>query len=137
MPKTRLHPVDLEIGQRVRRRRKQLGLSQAKLAASLGISFQQIQKYENGQNQLSASRLVFVAKALDVPPSYFFEGLEQVDDGERDKADGRKKGLYLTDPELVELCKAILSLRGERSRRRAMKLARGVVALLENDENLR
>jgi transcriptional regulator with XRE-family HTH domain len=67
-------PVDTHIGQKVRARRTLLGLSQTDLAHAAGISFQQVQKYENGTNRVGASRLQQFSEALGVPPSYFFEG---------------------------------------------------------------
>ena len=69
-------PVDLHVGAQVRARRVLLGLSQEKLADGLGITFQQVQKYERGSNRISASRLYYMARLLDVSVSFFFEGLE-------------------------------------------------------------
>ncbi|MGD2134108.1 MAG: helix-turn-helix transcriptional regulator [Maricaulaceae bacterium] len=69
--------VDARVGDRIRMRRNLLGVSQQALGAAIGISFQQIQKYENGANRIGASRLVQIAKALDTPVSYFFEGVER------------------------------------------------------------
>jgi transcriptional regulator with XRE-family HTH domain len=67
--------VDLHVGQQLRARRKTLGLSQELLATRVGVTFQQMQKYEKGTNRISASRLFDIAQALSVPVSYFFEGL--------------------------------------------------------------
>ena len=69
------HPIDLHVGQRLRQRRCLLGLTQQRLAAAVGIKFQQIQKYESGANRVSASRLWALAQALQTPVSYFFEDL--------------------------------------------------------------
>jgi transcriptional regulator with XRE-family HTH domain len=71
-------PVDAHIGQKMRTRRTLLGLSQTELADAAGISFQQVQKYENGKNRVGASRLQQFSQALGVPPSYFFEGAPTV-----------------------------------------------------------
>ena len=70
-------PVDLYVGKQVRARRILLGLSQEKLAEGLGITFQQVQKYERGSNRIRASRLYNTAHLLDVPITYFFEGVEK------------------------------------------------------------
>ena len=70
------HPVDIHVGQQIRRRRWMVGITQQKLGVAVGIKFQQIQKYETGMNRVSASRLYEIAKAMEVPVSYFFEGLE-------------------------------------------------------------
>jgi len=69
------HFVDLHVGARVRMRRKALGISQQAFAAALGMSSPQVQKYESGANRLSASKLWLAAEALQVPVTYFFEGL--------------------------------------------------------------
>jgi transcriptional regulator with XRE-family HTH domain len=69
-------PVDVEVGNRIRLRRQLLRMSQEKLGEGLGITFQQIQKYEKGTNRVGASRLHAIAKILDVPPSYFFGDTE-------------------------------------------------------------
>ena len=65
---------DAEIGRLVRARRKQLGLTQADLAERIGVAFQQVQKYEKGTNRISIGRLTRIAKALDVPSTFFFAG---------------------------------------------------------------
>lgn len=65
---------DIEIGARIKQRRLVLKLTQTEVAEAIGVRFQQLQKYETGINRVSASRLVDLGKALDVPPSYFFEG---------------------------------------------------------------
>jgi transcriptional regulator with XRE-family HTH domain len=67
-------PIDVHVGLRIRQRRVLLGMSMETLGAAVGLSFQMVQKYEVGINSIAASRLVEVAKALDVPPSFFFEG---------------------------------------------------------------
>ncbi len=69
------HPVDVHVGQRLRMRRTLLGMSQEKVAEALGLTFQQLQKYEKGANRVSASRLHELSQILDVPQSFFFEEL--------------------------------------------------------------
>ena len=66
------NPIDIHVGSRIRTRRTMLGFSQDKLAAGLGITFQQVQKYEKGANRVGASRLQHIAAILNVPISYFF-----------------------------------------------------------------
>ncbi len=68
------NPIDRHVGSRVRMRRVMLGMSQEKLGDSLGLTFQQIQKYEKGTNRIGASRLQQISRTLDVPPAFFFEG---------------------------------------------------------------
>ncbi len=69
-------PIDIHVGQRVRARRKMLGLSQTQLGQELGVTFQQVQKYERGTNRIGSSRLFRMSNTLDVPVAYFFEGAE-------------------------------------------------------------
>ncbi len=77
------HHVDIHVGQRVRRRRWMLGMTQQQLGEAVGIKFQQIQKYETGMNRVSASRLYDIATALDVPVSFFFDGVTEGDSAEQ------------------------------------------------------
>src|SRR5499433_3869461 len=69
----RSHPVDVQVGARMRQRRTLLGMTQSKLADAVGLTFQQIQKYERGSNRIGSSRLYEFAKVLNVPVSHFFE----------------------------------------------------------------
>ena len=68
------NPIDRHVGSRVRMRRMLAGISQEKLGDALGLTFQQVQKYEKGSNRISASRLQQIAKMLGVPVAFFFEG---------------------------------------------------------------
>src|SRR5471032_790567 len=72
------NPVDKYVGSRVRMRRMMLGMSQEKLGNSLGLTFQQVQKYEKGTNRIGASRLQQISQILQVPVSFFFEGAPAV-----------------------------------------------------------
>lgn len=74
--KPAVKPVDRAVGARVRFRRMELGMSQEKLADAIGLTFQQVQKYEKGTNRIGSSRLVQIATALQVQPGYFFQGSE-------------------------------------------------------------
>ena len=74
MPQKLLNPTDKHVGRRVRMRRMMLGMSQEKLGDALGLTFQQVQKYEKGTNRISASRLQYLTHILQVPVSFFFEG---------------------------------------------------------------
>ena len=70
------HPIDAMVGARVRQRRTLLGMSQESLGEAIGLTFQQVQKYERGVNRISASRLFGLARVLEVPVSYFFDGIQ-------------------------------------------------------------
>ena len=74
------NPIDMHVGSRVRMRRILIGMSQEKLGDALGLTFQQVQKYEKGTNRIGASRLQQIAKALDVVPSFFFDGMPAPED---------------------------------------------------------
>ena len=96
---TMANAIDLHVGKRLRRRRRLLGLTQQQLAESIGIRFQQIQKYECGANRVTASRLYELAVALNVPVNYFFEGLQQV-------ANPATPGAPANDRDLIDLLAA-------------------------------
>ena len=80
------HPTDVHVGQRVREARLAKGMTQTDLGNALGISFQQVQKYEKGTNRVGSSRLWEVCKVLDQPITFFFEGLSRGDAGEPEPA---------------------------------------------------
>src|SRR6201999_1109551 len=73
VPKKQANPIDAQVGNRVRLRRMLIGMSQEKLGESLGLTFQQVQKYEKGVNRIGAGRLFHVARILGVPITYFYE----------------------------------------------------------------
>ncbi|TAL02822.1 MAG: XRE family transcriptional regulator, partial [Rhodospirillaceae bacterium] len=77
MPSGKPNPVDVHVGNRVRLRRTLLGMSQEKLGESLGLTFQQVQKYERGANRIGASRLWDLSRVLDCPVAFFFEEMDQ------------------------------------------------------------
>ena len=117
------HPVDTHVGKRVRHRRKLLGMTQQQLAKTVGIRFQQIQKYESGANRISASRLWDLSSALQVPVAYFFEGL----------ANGVENGAHVTaldpdimhDKETIDLVRAYYGL-SKHPRRRLLELTKAL-----------
>ena len=114
--------IDLHVGKRLRRRRRLLGLTQQQLAESVGIRFQQIQKYECGANRVSASRLFELAESLDVPVQYFYEGLAQRDEVANE---GTLAADILSQKETVDLIRAYYRL-GERPRKRLLELAKSL-----------
>ncbi|WP_425041209.1 helix-turn-helix domain-containing protein [Primorskyibacter sp. S187A] len=118
------HPVDVHVGKRIRHRRWLVGMTQQQLAERVGIKFQQIQKYETGANRVSASRLWDIAEALDVPVSFFFEGIEE---GEIEAADQSASSAVpadlLGDKEALDLVRSYYAI-PENQRRRLFELAR-------------
>src|SRR4030095_4422390 len=76
------NPIDVHVGSRIRLRRTLLGISQSALAEAIGLTFQQVQKYEKGMNRVSSSRLMDMANALDVSISYFFDEMSAAVSGQ-------------------------------------------------------
>jgi transcriptional regulator with XRE-family HTH domain len=111
--------VDGVIGAKIRMRRGELGMNQTDLGKAIGVTFQQVQKYENGSNRVGGSRLAGIAKALDVPVSYFFdqtgEELEAV------------QGSLLNTRGAVSLLKAYASIKDRHQRQAMINLARAMV----------
>jgi transcriptional regulator with XRE-family HTH domain len=121
--------IDIHVGEQVRSRRKQLGLSQERLADALGLTFQQVQKYERGANRISASKLWDTASFLDVPIDWFFRGLPDgaaapgVSDPDRPAFQPLSLG-----PEDTELLAAFQRIRRKKMRRRVLELVRELAA---------
>jgi len=115
--------IDLHVGKRLRRRRRLLGLTQQQLAESVGIRFQQIQKYECGANRVSASRLFELAESLDVPVQYFYEGLSERDNNPT--SEPTLAADILSQKETMDLVRAYYRL-GERPRKRLLELAKSL-----------
>jgi transcriptional regulator with XRE-family HTH domain len=126
----RTNLVDAHIGQRVRFRRISLGLSQEDLSAQLGLSFQQVQKYESGANRISASRLLDVAGALKCTFVFFFEGLPELQNVDRQAVDANPHDQALTEfmgsRECVALCQAFMSLDSDAVRRAVIQVVRAM-----------
>lgn len=102
-----VHPIDAHIGQRIRQRRWMTKLSQMAVAERLGITFQQLQKYEVGANRVSASRLWEIAQVLEVPVAFFFEGYA----AEGEAADARADAApVVIDRESAEMLRAFSAL---------------------------
>ena len=112
------HPVDLHVGQKIRQRRCMTGMTLQELGDQVGINFQQIQRYETGTNRISASRMWDIAASMDVPVSFFFEGI----DGQAPDT-GEAHGDLLTDKEALEFLRTYYAI-PENQRRRLFDLAR-------------
>jgi transcriptional regulator with XRE-family HTH domain len=111
------HSVDVHVGQRVRQRRYLAGMTQRELGDKVGIKFQQLHKYETGANRISASRIWEIAAALDVPVSFFFEGI----DGQAPDI-GKIQGDPFTDKEAQDLVRTYYAI-PENQRRQLFDLA--------------
>ena len=119
------NPVDLHVGARIRMRRKILGVSQERLADDLGLTFQQIQKYERGANRVSASKLYEIAKSLQSPVGYFFEGLVDATTGLSETGDNFVHDFLMTD-EGLELATVFPRISRAKVRRRILDLVRSM-----------
>jgi len=130
------NPIDVHVGQRIRQRRTLLGMSQEKLAEAIGLTFQQVQKYERGRNRVSSSRLFDLTRILDVPISYFFE---EMGAGVADKSPSRLMGVSASkmqkataepDPlakrESLELVRAYYKIVEPRVRKRMFELTKAI-----------
>ncbi len=115
--------VDVHVGGRVRVRRRLIHMTQETLADLIDVTFQQVQKYERGSNRISASKLFAIAEALEVPISYFFEGLDET--GER-SAEGSEQNIqsFLRTSEGLELARLFPRIARGPLRRRILELVR-------------
>jgi transcriptional regulator with XRE-family HTH domain len=128
-------PVDVHVGARVRMRRTLLGLNQTKLGENLGVSFHQVQKYENGTNRISASRLHDLSRVLDVPIEHFFEDIPpEVAASSPAKERGRAKEPPRYEPnpmlkrETLELVRAYYKIENADLRKRLREVAKALGA---------
>ncbi len=121
--------IDLYVGKRLRRRRRLLGLTQQQLAESVGIRFQQIQKYECGANRVSAARLFQLSESLNVPVGYFYEGLG---DDAQPEAAGVGSDM-LTRRETLELVRAYYKIASPRVRKRLFELTKALAGAGTDD----
>lgn len=122
------NPVDVHVGLRIRLRRKELGVSQEKLAEAIGLTFQQVQKYERAANRVSASKLYEVARALDTSTAYFFEGLTDAHIRTAAEPGGQSQmQAFLLTAEGVELATTFPRIQPSRVRRRILDLVRAMV----------
>jgi len=126
------NPTDIHVGSRIRLRRNLLGMSQEKLGEQLGITFQQIQKYEKGTNRVGASRLQAIATILGVPVSFFFENAPGA---AKEGAGGAGSDLlaasaieFCTSPEGLQLNRAFMRIKNVKIRRRLVELVKALGA---------
>jgi transcriptional regulator with XRE-family HTH domain len=120
--RTILNPVDSQVGARVRARRLVLGISQEDLGKAVGVSFQQIQKYEKGANRIGASRLQKLSHALQIPISYFFEGMG----GGKSDVEGDHIIAFLATSQGLALAKGFMRIKNPQVRRRIVDFVSSV-----------
>ena len=121
------HPIDKHVGARVKLRRMILGMSQEQLGRSLGLTFQQIQKYEKGVNRIGASRVFELSKLLEVPIQYFYDDLEGESATGFAEADAGDAFMALVNsPEGVELCRYFSAIKDPQLKKRVLDLVRSI-----------
>lgn len=124
------NPIDVHVGRRLRQQREMRGMPQKELARRLGISFQQVQKYESGANRISASKLWEAAGVLEVGPEYFFEGLERTGARPRLGAAEASAGYAADGPharQVLDLNQSFQQIRDSRVRRQLVQLIKSLV----------
>ena len=124
------NPIDKHVGSRVRMRRMMLAMSQEKLGDALGLTFQQVQKYENGTNRIGASRLQYLSGILQVPVPFFFKGSPYAR-GARSRIHGAPSPDYITDfltsRDGLALTKAFMRIKDTKLKRRIVDLVQRIV----------
>lgn len=138
MTKKTPNPIDVHVGSRVRLRRMLLGMSQERLGDNMGLTFQQVQKYEKGVNRIGASRLFHISKILDVPVAFFFE--EAPYDEEAGAAPGMAEPQseafileFLNTREGLELNRSFAKVRDAKVRKSIVDLVRAISASSEQN----
>ena len=126
MAKKAPNPIDKHVGSRVRMRRMMLNMSQEKLGDALGLTFQQVQKYEKGTNRIGASRLQQIAHILQVPVSFFFEGAPHIPGSTVTGMSEAPSPAYVSDflatSDGLSLTKAFMRIKNSKLRRRIVDL---------------
>ena len=125
MTKKTPNPIDRHVGSRVRMRRMLIGMSQEKLGEALGLTFQQVQKYEKGTNRIGASRLHRIASVLGVPVEFFYEGAPHSSAHQGGFAEASSSSYvsdFLSTGEGVQLVKAFLAIKDAKVRRKIVEL---------------
>ncbi len=133
-------PVDVHVGARLRQRRTLLGMNQTKLGSSIGLTFQQVQKYEKGTNRISASRLYALSGTLDVPIEYFFSDMPSTvaaSSSTLRRGRAKKPPSYEPDPmgtrETLELVRAYYKIEDAEIRKRLYELTKTIGAAAAKD----
>ena len=133
MPKKQANPIDVQVGNRVRIRRMLIGMSQERLGDLLGLTFQQVQKYEKGVNRIGAGRLFEVSRILNVPIDFFYEGVASIGDersGLREGESAPPVMEFVSSGEGLQLSLAFMKIKDVKVRKRVLDL---VKSLAEED----
>ncbi|HET7413983.1 MAG TPA: helix-turn-helix transcriptional regulator [Pararhizobium sp.] len=134
--KKKPNPIDVHVGSRIRLRRTMLGMSQEKLGDSLGITFQQIQKYEKGTNRVGASRLQNISAILNVPVAFFFEDAPGDAGGGAGLAESSSPNYvvdFLSSSEGLQLNRAFVKIQDPKVRRKIVDLVKALGSEAESE----
>ncbi len=121
-------PVDVHVGHRVRGRRTLLGMNQSAIAEALGLTFQQVQKYERGANRISASRLWRLTQVLGVPVSFFFDDMPEDQAGPAPYGNGQEPDALL-NRETLELVRAYHRITDHKARHQILKMVKALAKM--------
>jgi transcriptional regulator with XRE-family HTH domain len=124
VPKKQANPIDAQVGNRVRIRRMLLGMSQEKLGDMLGLTFQQVQKYEKGVNRIGAGRLYEVSRILGVPIDFFYEGVAAAPTGFSEA--GPPVMEFVSSGEGLQLSLAFMKIKDSKVRKRVLDLVKSL-----------
>ena len=132
--------IDVHVGNRLRVRRTLLGLSQEKLAGAIGLTFQQVQKYERGLNRISAGRLYQFSRILDIPVSYFYENINQSNSSNLGLSDNDQDNFHydgsedlMENKETIDLLRAYYSIQDTNMRKDILKFIKSMSQKIKND----
>ncbi len=124
-------PIDVQVGSRIRVRRLLIGMNQETLAKALGLTFQQVQKYEGGANRVSASRLSQIADVLGVSISYFFSDLEAASTASPEELEARER---MQRPEAIELIRSYYAIPDPRVREQFLDMVKALARSHQGQE---
>jgi len=123
--KKQANPIDIQVGNRVRIRRMLIGMSQERLGDLLGLTFQQVQKYEKGVNRIGAGRLFEVSRILNVPVDFFYEGVSDAASG-ANEVDGAPVMDFVSSGEGLQLSLAFMKIKDAKVRKRVLDLVKSL-----------
>ena len=127
MPKKQANPIDVQVGNRVRIRRMLIGMSQERLGDLLGLTFQQVQKYEKGVNRIGAGRLYEVSRILNVPVDFFYEGVSSpTASGSKEQEDAPPVIEFVSSGEGLQLSLAFMKIKDTKVRKRVLDLVKSL-----------
>lgn len=126
VPKKQANPIDVQVGNRVRIRRMLIGMSQERLGDLLGLTFQQVQKYEKGVNRIGAGRLFEMSRILNVPVDFFYEGVNAAPAHPGEEGQGPPVMEFVSSGEGLQLSLAFMKIKDAKVRKRVLDLVKSL-----------